>query len=114
MAQDENIYKHFRNMLSRFVSQKTSQKPEDAFDDASVFCESTSGKSHLQHSVKFFYEKTYSYMALSKVPSCVPAGVQKMPEIMVLRDGHSGQLTWPVFKKSVDGKVGLSPLPSGG
>ena len=37
-----------------------------------------------------------------------------MPEIMVLRDGHSGQLTWPVFKKSVDGKVGLSPLPSGG
>ena len=48
MAQDENIYKHFRNMFNQveqFVSQKTSQNSEDAFDDTSVFCDSTRGKS---------------------------------------------------------------------
>ena len=49
-------------------------------------------------------------MAPSNIPSCVPEAVWKMPEIMVLRDGGSGQLTWPIFKgrfksNSVNNKV---------
>lgn len=49
-------------------------------------------------------------MALSDLSSCVPEAAWKMLEIMVLRDGGSGQLTWPIFKgqlksSSVNSKV---------
>ena len=49
-------------------------------------------------------------MAPSNLPSCVPEAAWKMLEIMVLRDGSSGQLTWPIFKgqlksNSVNSKV---------
>ena len=49
-------------------------------------------------------------MAPSNLPSCVAEAAWKMLEIMVLRDGSSDQLTWPIFKgqlksNSVNSKV---------